>query len=70
MQIMPIKSQEKFEKARRGLDTQLAEVLVSRPDLSYPRIEKQFGISEKVIRRLLRTASEALAAVPPIERVR
>jgi hypothetical protein len=54
MQIMPIKSKREFEKARRSLDTQLAEVLARRPDLSYPRIEKEFGISGSVIRRVIK----------------
>ena len=43
MQIMPIKSKREFEKARRSLDTQLAEVLARRPDL----IARRGGLSEQ-----------------------
>jgi hypothetical protein len=57
MQITPIKSKEEFEQIRRSLDTQLAEVLASRPDLSYAKIGNEFGISEKVIRRVMKQFS-------------
>ncbi len=54
MQFKPIKSREQFEQARHILDMQLAEVLANRPDLSYAKIENAYGISEKVIRRVMR----------------
>ena len=54
MLFKPIKSREEFEKARHIFDVQLAEVLANRPDLSYTKIENAYGISEKVIRRVMR----------------
>jgi len=42
---------EKVDRAHLSFDTQLAEVLLGRPDLSHAQIEKEFGISKKVVRR-------------------
>jgi hypothetical protein len=44
----------KLEQARRTFDAKLAEVLTSRPDLSHAKIRHRFGISDKVIRRVIR----------------
>lgn len=49
---MQINLRDRFNQARRAFDSQLAELLVGRPDLSYAHIRKEFGISEKVIRRV------------------
>lgn len=43
MQIERINLREKFDRARHGFDTQLAEVLLSRSDLSHAQIGKEFG---------------------------
>lgn len=43
-----------LKRARLSFDRQLAAVLVGRPELSYNQIEKEFGISETVIRRVMR----------------
>ena len=44
----------RLEQARRTFDAELAEVLTSRPDLSHAKIRQRFGISDKVIRRVIR----------------
>ena len=54
MQIEQINLRERLEQARFSFDTQLAEVLVGRPDLSQAQIKKEFGISDKVIRRVMK----------------
>jgi hypothetical protein len=46
-----INLREKVDRAHLSFDTQLAEVLLGRPDLSHAQIEKEFGISKKVVRR-------------------
>ena len=51
---MQISLKNTLKKARLGFDTRLAEVLIGRPDLSYAQIEKEFGISETVIRRVMK----------------
>jgi uncharacterized protein YerC len=51
---MQISLRDTLKTARLQFDTRLAEVLVSRPDLSYTQIEKEFGISETVIRRVMK----------------
>lgn len=43
MQIERINLREKFDRARHGFDTQLAEVLLSRSDLCHAQIGKEFG---------------------------
>jgi len=51
---MQISLKNTLKTARLGFDARLAEVLIARPDLSYAQIEKDFGISETVIRRVMR----------------
>jgi hypothetical protein len=51
---MQISLRNTLKTARLGFDTRLAEVLIGRPDLSYAQIEKEFGISETVIRRVMK----------------
>ena len=51
---MQISLKETLKNARMQFDTRLAEVLIARPDLSYNQIEKEFGISETVIRRVIK----------------
>lgn len=43
-----------MERAYLGFEILLAEVLIGRPDLSHARIQREFGISQKVIRRVIR----------------
>jgi transposase-like protein len=54
---MQISLKDTLISARLDFDSRLAKVLVSRPDLSYSEIEKQFGISETVIRRVMKQFS-------------
>jgi hypothetical protein len=54
MQIEQINLRDKLDRARLSFDTQLAGVLVGRPDVGYAQIEEEFGISEKVIRRVMK----------------
>ena len=49
---MRISLKDTLKTARLDFDNQLARVLIGRPDLSYSEIEKDFGISETVIRRV------------------
>lgn len=51
---MQMTLKETVKAARLNFDAKLAEVLVSRSDLTYSQIEKQFGISETVIRRVMK----------------
>lgn len=51
---MQISLKDTLKTARLQFDTRLAEVLIARPDLSYAEIEKDFGISETVIRRVMK----------------
>lgn len=54
---MPIKGvnlRNRIERACLGFEILLAEVLIGRPDLSHARIQKEFEISQKVIRRVIR----------------
>jgi hypothetical protein len=51
---MQISLKDTLKTARLDFDTRLAKVLVGRPDLSYTEIEKEFGISETVIRRVMK----------------
>jgi hypothetical protein len=53
-QIRQVNLRDELMRVRLSFDTRLAEVLVSRPDLTYVQIEKEFGISEKVIRRVMK----------------
>jgi hypothetical protein len=52
MQIEPTSLGQRIEQVRLSFDAQLAEVLVARPEPSYSQIKKEFGISEKGIRRV------------------
>lgn len=54
MQIEQINLRDRIAQVRLSFDAQLAEILVARPDLSYTHIQKQFGISHKVVRRVVR----------------
>lgn len=54
MPIEPINLREKLNQVRRSFDTQLADVLRGRLDLSHAQVKREFGISEKVIRRVIR----------------
>ena len=51
---MQISLKDTLKTARLSFDVRLAEVLIARPDLSYTEIEKDFGISETVIRRVMK----------------
>lgn len=51
---MQISLRDTLKTARLDFDSRLAKVLVSRPDLTYSEIEGEFGISETVIRRVMK----------------
>ena len=51
---MQISLKNTLKTARLDFDNRLAKVLIARPDLSYTEIEKDFGISETVIRRVMK----------------
>lgn len=51
---MQISLRDTLKSARFDFDSRLAKVLVGRLDLSYTEIEKEFGISETVIRRVMK----------------
>jgi uncharacterized protein YerC len=51
---MQISLKDTLKTARLDFDNQLAKVLIARPDLTYTEIEKDFGISETVIRRVMK----------------
>jgi hypothetical protein len=51
---MQISLKDTLKTARLQFDTRLAEVLIARPELRYADIEKDFGISETVIRRVMK----------------
>jgi len=54
MKIEPINLRARIERVRLRFDTRLAEALLERPDLSQAEIGKQFGISQNVIRRVIK----------------
>ena len=54
MPIRRVNLREKLDRARRRFDSQLGRALARRPDLSYAQIQKEFGISENVIRRVVK----------------
>jgi transcription initiation factor IIE alpha subunit len=54
MKIEPINLRARIEQVRLSFDTRLAEILLSRPDLSRDEIGKQFGVSQSVIRRVMK----------------
>lgn len=51
---MQISLRNTIKTARLNFDARLAEVLIARPDLGYTQIERDFGISETVIRRVMK----------------
>jgi DNA-binding GntR family transcriptional regulator len=54
MKIEPINLRARIEQVRLRFDARLAEVLLGRPDLSQDEIGKQFGVSQNVIRRVMK----------------
>ena len=54
MKITPINLRERLDQVRLNFDSQLADVLLNRPDLTYVEIKSLFGVSDKVIRRVMR----------------
>jgi len=54
IKIEPINLRARIERIRLGFDTRVAEALLERPDLSQAEIGKQFGISQNVIRRVIK----------------
>ncbi len=54
MQIEQVNLREKLDQARLILDAELADILRGRPDLSHAQVKQKFGVSEKVIRRVIR----------------
>lgn len=54
---MQITLRNTLKTARLSFDARLAEVLIARHDLSYTDIGKEFGISETVIRRVMKQFS-------------
>ena len=51
---MQISLKNALKTTRLSFDARLARVLIARSDLSYTEIEKDFGISETVIRRVMK----------------
>jgi hypothetical protein len=54
MPIEQINLREKLDEVRQSFDTQLAETLRRRSDISHAEVKKEFGVSDKVIRRVTR----------------
>jgi transcription initiation factor IIE alpha subunit len=54
LKIEPIDLRARIEQVRLRFDTRLADVLLGRPDLSQDEIAKQFGVSQNVIRRVMK----------------
>jgi len=54
MQIERTTLKENITRVRLSFDARLAEQLVARPELSHAHIQKEFGISQKVIRRVVK----------------
>jgi transposase-like protein len=52
--LEPINLREKLKREQIAFDKRLAEVLRSRPDLTFAQICRQFSVSETVIRRVVR----------------
>lgn len=53
MPIEQVNLRERLERARLVFDTQLADLLAERPDLSHAHVGKRFGVSQSVIRRVI-----------------
>jgi predicted DNA-binding transcriptional regulator len=60
---MQISLKDTLKTARLSFDVRLAEVLIARLDLAHDEIEREFGISETVIRRVTKQF-----AIPPRKR--
>jgi len=54
MSIERIDLPAELERVRAAFDRQLADALLNRTDLTHAQIEDEFGISNKVIRRVSR----------------
>lgn len=54
MGIEKIDLPAELQRVRAAFDKQLADTLLGRTDLTHAQIEKEFGISNKVIRRVSR----------------
>ncbi len=54
MPIEQVNLREKLDQVRLNFDAQLAQVLLGRPEMSHAKVKKEFGISDKVIRRVTR----------------
>ena len=54
IKIEPINLRARIARVRLCFDTRVAEALLDRPDLSQAEIGKQFGISQNVIRRVIK----------------
>lgn len=50
--IEQINLREKLAQVRLSFDAKLAEILAGRPDVSHAEIQKEFGISHKIISRV------------------
>jgi hypothetical protein len=54
MPIEQINLREKLDEVRQSFDTQLAEILRRRSDISHAEVRDKFGVSDKDIRRVTR----------------
>lgn len=54
MSVERIDLPAELQRVRAAFDRQLADALLSRTDLTHAQIEEEFGISNKVIRRVSR----------------
>ena len=54
MPIEHVNLKEKLYQVRLSFDAQLAEVLQKRPDLTQAQIKQEFGVSDSVIRRVMK----------------
>ena len=54
MPIEYIDLREKLHRVRLSFDKRVADALIGRPDLSQAQIRKEFGISDSVIRRVIK----------------
>lgn len=54
MEIKRIDLRAELQRVRAAFDEQLADALLNRTDLTHAQIEQEFGVSNKVIRRVSR----------------
>lgn len=54
MPIAPINLREKYDLARLSFDHEVASALIARTDLSHAQIAQAFGISQNVVRRVVK----------------